>query len=63
MNAMRIDGHYDAKADIAWLRFEDYDPKLGVAALPSSWRGAGLWAIRRLRRAFVLARVFVAFAN
>lgn len=23
---MKIDGHYDAKADIAWLRFEGYDP-------------------------------------
>lgn len=23
---MKIDGHYDADADIAWLRFEDYDP-------------------------------------
>jgi uncharacterized protein YuzE len=24
---MRIDGHYDPDADIAWLRFEGYDPK------------------------------------
>ncbi len=31
MNVVRIDGHYDAKADIAWLRFEDYDPKAVVA--------------------------------
>ncbi len=31
MNAMRIDGHYGARADIAWLRFEDYDPRLVVA--------------------------------
>jgi len=23
---MKIDGHYDADADIAWLRFEGYDP-------------------------------------
>ena len=22
---MRLDGQYDARADIAWLRFEDYD--------------------------------------
>jgi uncharacterized protein YuzE len=29
--AMRIDGHYDEKADIAWLRFEDYDPAKVVA--------------------------------
>jgi len=28
---MRIDGHYDAKADIAWLRFEGYDPASVVA--------------------------------
>lgn len=28
---MRIDGHYDAKADIAWIRVEDYDPKVVVA--------------------------------
>jgi uncharacterized protein YuzE len=28
MNVVRIDGHYDAKADIAWLRFEDYDPNV-----------------------------------
>ncbi len=31
MNTMKIDGHYDAKADIAWLRFEDYDPKVVVS--------------------------------
>ena len=24
---MHIDGHYDPSADIAWLRFEGYDPK------------------------------------
>jgi uncharacterized protein YuzE len=24
---MKIDGHYDPDADIAWLRFEGYDPK------------------------------------
>lgn len=29
--SMRIDGHYDAQADIAWVRFEDYDPKTVVA--------------------------------
>jgi uncharacterized protein YuzE len=23
---MKIDGHYDPEADIAWLRFEGYDP-------------------------------------
>jgi uncharacterized protein YuzE len=23
---MHIDGHYDPDADIAWLRFEGYDP-------------------------------------
>lgn len=28
---MKIDGHYDAKADIAWLRFEGYDPEIVVA--------------------------------
>lgn len=28
---MKIDGHYDTKADIAWLRFEDYDPMVVVA--------------------------------
>jgi len=28
---MRIDGHYDPDADIAWLRFEDYDPATVVA--------------------------------
>jgi uncharacterized protein YuzE len=31
MIAVTIDGHYDAKADIAWLRFEDCDPKAVVA--------------------------------
>ncbi len=24
---MKIDGHYDREADIAWLRFEGYDPE------------------------------------
>ena len=28
---MRIDGHYDPEADIAWVRFEDYDPSTAVA--------------------------------
>lgn len=28
---MKIDGHYDAQADIAWLRLEDYDPATVVA--------------------------------
>lgn len=28
---MRIDGHYDAEADIAWVRFEGYDPSTVVA--------------------------------
>jgi uncharacterized protein YuzE len=28
---MKIDGHYDETADIAWLRFEDYDPATAVA--------------------------------
>jgi uncharacterized protein YuzE len=28
---MRIDGHYDADADIAWVRFENYDPSTVVA--------------------------------
>jgi uncharacterized protein YuzE len=28
---MKIAGHYDAQADIAWLRFEDYDPANVVA--------------------------------
>ena len=27
---MRLDGHYDPRADIAWLRFEDYDPQSAV---------------------------------
>jgi uncharacterized protein YuzE len=29
--AMKIDGHYDEQADIAWLRFEGYDPSTVVA--------------------------------
>lgn len=28
---MKIDGHYDEQADIAWLRFEDYDPETVLA--------------------------------
>lgn len=28
---MKIDGHYDPSADIAWLRFEAYDPATVVA--------------------------------
>ena len=28
---MKIVGHYDEKADIAWLRFEGYDPNTVVA--------------------------------
>lgn len=28
---MRIDGHYDPHADIAWLRFEGYAPATVVA--------------------------------
>jgi uncharacterized protein YuzE len=28
---MKIDGHYDSKADIAWLRFESYGPATVVA--------------------------------
>ncbi|MGQ0805700.1 MAG: DUF2283 domain-containing protein [Actinomycetota bacterium] len=28
---MKIDGHYDPEADIAWLRFEGYDPDTVVA--------------------------------
>lgn len=28
---MKIDGHYDPDADIAWLRFEGYDPTTVVA--------------------------------
>jgi uncharacterized protein YuzE len=28
---MKIDGHYDAEADIAWVRFESYDPSMAVA--------------------------------
>jgi uncharacterized protein YuzE len=28
---MKIDGHYDEQADIAWLRFEGYDPATVVS--------------------------------
>lgn len=31
MPPMRIDGHYDPAADIAWLRFEGYDPATVVS--------------------------------
>lgn len=27
---MWIEGHYDAEADIAWVRFEGYDPRTAV---------------------------------
>jgi len=27
---MRIEGHYDAETDIAWVRFEGYDPSTAV---------------------------------
>ena len=28
---MRIDGHYDTEADIAWVRCENYNPHTAVA--------------------------------
>jgi uncharacterized protein YuzE len=28
---MKIEGHYDKRADIAWLRFEGYDPATVVS--------------------------------
>lgn len=28
---MKIDGHYDPQADVAWLRFDGYDPSSVVA--------------------------------
>jgi uncharacterized protein YuzE len=28
---MKLDGHYDAQVDIAWLRFEDYDAATVIA--------------------------------
>jgi uncharacterized protein YuzE len=28
---VKIDGHYDVSADIAWLRFKDYEPTTVVA--------------------------------
>ena len=31
LNAMKIDGHYDEAADIAWLRFEAFDPETVVS--------------------------------
>jgi len=48
---MKIDGHYDAKADIAWLRFERNDASTVVSEeLPGGLReidpstGAGVLA-------------------
>ncbi len=35
---MKIDGHYDRDADIAWLRFDGYDPETVVG----EETGAGL---------------------
>jgi uncharacterized protein YuzE len=29
--SMRIEGRYDPEADIAWIRFENYDPSTAVA--------------------------------
>lgn len=31
IGAMKIDGHYDERADIAWLRFEGYDAGAVIA--------------------------------
>ncbi len=31
MGRVRIDGHYDERADIAWLRFESYDAATVIA--------------------------------
>lgn len=31
LGATKIEGHYDERADIAWLRFEGYDPATVVA--------------------------------
>jgi uncharacterized protein YuzE len=28
---MKIEGHYDREADIAWVRLESYDPSTAVA--------------------------------
>lgn len=28
---MNIDGHYDPQADIAWLRFDGFDPEAAVS--------------------------------
>ena len=33
---MRFDGHYDKDADIAWVRFENYDASRAVAEETSS---------------------------
>jgi uncharacterized protein YuzE len=31
IKAMKIDGHYDPESDIAWLRFDGYDPATVIA--------------------------------
>jgi len=31
LSTVKIDGQYDADADIAWLRFDGYDPSAVVA--------------------------------
>jgi DNA-binding NarL/FixJ family response regulator len=36
---MRFDGHHDAKTDIAWLRFDGYDPATAV----TEKAGYGFW--------------------
>ena len=46
---MKIDGHYDQNADIAWLRFEGYDP----ATVVSEETGFGLRELDRLDRRVV----------
>ena len=62
---MKIEGHSDKRADIAWLRFEDYDPttviakevEFGVRELhPSDRRVVGLeyWHASRLLPAELL---------
>jgi hypothetical protein len=53
---MKIDGHYDQNADIAWLRFEGYDSATVVAEeTPFGLRELNP-ADRRTRWARVLAR-------
>lgn len=37
---MRIEGHYDADADIAWVRFEGYDATLGEEGQTTAPEGA-----------------------